>query len=45
MENGRVVESGTHESLLALGGRYRALYDLQFGSDPGRGETVEANGG
>jgi len=29
MENGRLVESGTHEELLALGGRYKALYDLQ----------------
>jgi ATP-binding cassette subfamily B protein len=29
IENGSVIEQGTHEELLALGGRYRALYDLQ----------------
>ncbi|WP_205837048.1 ABC transporter ATP-binding protein [Neorhizobium sp. T6_25] len=29
MEEGRIIESGTHDELLALGGRYKALYDLQ----------------
>jgi ATP-binding cassette subfamily B protein len=30
LEDGRIVECGTHEELLAKGGRYRALYDLQM---------------
>jgi len=30
LEAGQLVERGTHEELLALGGRYRALYDRQY---------------
>jgi ATP-binding cassette subfamily B protein len=30
MEDGRIVEQGTHEQLLALGGAYADLYDAQF---------------
>jgi ATP-binding cassette subfamily B protein len=29
LEGGKIVERGSHEELLAKGGRYRALYDLQ----------------
>jgi len=32
MENGRIVETGTHESLLASGGAYADLYAAQFNS-------------
>jgi len=31
LEEGRIIERGTHESLIALGGRYRALYEKQYG--------------
>ncbi len=37
MKEGRVVESGTHEELLAKGGVYRRLYDLQFRGDEDAG--------
>lgn len=30
MEDGNIVESGNHETLLARGGRYAALYNSQF---------------
>jgi ATP-binding cassette subfamily B protein len=29
LEKGRVVELGTHDELIALGGRYRTMFDLQ----------------
>jgi ABC-type multidrug transport system ATPase subunit len=30
LEHGEIVERGTHQELLAKGGRYRELYELQF---------------
>lgn len=30
LEEGQIVERGTHEELLAVGGRYRQLYDKQY---------------
>jgi ABC-type multidrug transport system fused ATPase/permease subunit len=31
LEGGEIVERGTHDELLARGGRYRQLYDRQYG--------------
>jgi ATP-binding cassette subfamily B protein len=31
LETGSVLERGTHEELLALGGQYKLLWDLQGG--------------
>ena len=39
MEQGRVVERGTHAELLAAGGLYRRLHDLQAFSGEGEGST------
>ncbi len=33
LDGGRMAESGTHAQLLALGGLYRRLHDLQFSAD------------
>jgi ABC-type multidrug transport system, ATPase and permease components len=33
MERGRIVESGTHAELLARGGTYKRLYELQFAEE------------
>ena len=29
LEHGRVVELGTHDELMAAGGRYRTMFELQ----------------
>src|SRR5690606_7270109 len=29
LEHGRVIELGSHDELMALGGRYRTMFDLQ----------------
>lgn len=47
VEGGRIVESGTHQSLYASEGRYRELYDKQHGLAedlflaPGEGDLAE----
>lgn len=33
MESGRIIETGTHSELLASGGQYRKLYELQFADE------------
>jgi ABC-type multidrug transport system fused ATPase/permease subunit len=50
MEQGRVVERGTHEQLYTARGRYYDLYTRQHGVEdnlflaPGEGDTVEVEG-
>ncbi|HEX6042557.1 ABC transporter ATP-binding protein [Longimicrobium sp.] len=39
LDAGRIVERGTHDELLAHGGLYRRLYDMQFGAET---DAVEA---
>ncbi|MFA1548435.1 ABC transporter ATP-binding protein [Actinomadura chokoriensis] len=34
IEEGRIIEQGTHDDLLAAGGRYADLYNTQFANDP-----------
>ena len=33
LEHGHIIESGTHDELLARGGKYRELYETQFTKD------------
>jgi ABC-type multidrug transport system fused ATPase/permease subunit len=44
LEHGRVVELGTHDELMAAGGRYRTMFDLQaqrFGAPEEEGVTYD----
>lgn len=45
LEHGRVVELGTHDELIASGGRYRTMFDLQasrFGGEEEAGGELDA---
>jgi subfamily B ATP-binding cassette protein MsbA len=44
LSHGRIVERGTHEELLARGGEYRKLYELQFGDADGAAAPAMALG-
>jgi len=33
MEDGRIVETGSHSDLLSAGGLYRRLYEMQFAQE------------
>ena len=47
MEHGSITELGSHDDLLALGGTYSRLYNLQFGDDRtelGGAEDIVATG-
>ncbi|MET9885459.1 ABC transporter ATP-binding protein [Streptomyces sp. NPDC006430] len=46
VEDGRIVERGTHTELLAAGGRYEELYRTQFAAHDGSaGTPADASGG
>jgi ABC-type multidrug transport system fused ATPase/permease subunit len=42
VEDGRIVERGTHDQLMARGGRYAELYETQFGNQPDPEDVVAA---
>jgi ATP-binding cassette, subfamily B, bacterial len=47
LEQGRVIELGTHDELMAKGGRYRTMFDLQaqrFGAEDEEGATYDVLG-
>ncbi len=43
LEQGRIVERGTHDELLAAGGRYAELHRTQFADEPAAGAATASN--
>jgi len=43
LEEGRIVEQGSHAELYAAGGVYRTLYDLQLAAPAAAAESPEAS--
>jgi ATP-binding cassette subfamily B protein len=44
LEHGKVIELGTHDELMARGGRYRTMFELQaqrFGAEDGEEQTYD----
>ncbi len=44
IENGEIVEQGTHDELLSNGGRYQQLYEIQFQDQPNGTVSEESKG-
>ncbi|WP_281424894.1 ABC transporter ATP-binding protein [Paenibacillus tritici] len=43
LHRGQIVERGSHDELMALGGRYFRMYQLQLGAGAGNGSTEPAS--
>ena len=41
LEHGRVVELGSHDELMAIGGRYKTMFELQASRFEDEGATLD----